>query len=345
MKFANPQALHLLWLLPLIAVGLHYFYYRRCKITARFYADHLLDELALGFSKHHYRLKAVLLMVAFTLMVIALCRPQWGFTMRPVKRHGLDIMVVIDVSKSMMTQDVKPSRLERTKLAIKDLVMKLNGSDHIGLIAFAGDAMVMCPLTYDYSGFLLSLDDLSIDSIPRGGTNISQAIDESVKAYKGLADSELPRVSVNTTDKAVVLVTDGEDEEGDAITAAQKAKEAGVRIFTVGVGTRAGDLIQVPNADGQPEFVKDANGDVVKSHLNENLLQQIAYVTGGAYIRSGGTQFGLDYLYDKQLSKLKKHDAEEKMAKIYDERFQWPLTVAFIILLAEAVFLNRKRNV
>ncbi len=134
--------------------------------------------------------------------------------MRPVKRHGLDIMVVIDVSKSMLTQDVKPSRLERTKLAVKDLVMKLNGSDHIGLIAFAGDAMVMCPLTYDYNGFLLSLDDLSVDSIPRGGTNISQAIEESVKAYQGMTDS----------DKAVVLVTDGEDEEGDAVDAARKAQ-------------------------------------------------------------------------------------------------------------------------
>ena len=182
--------------------------------------------------------------------------------MRPVKRHGLDIMVVIDVSKSMLTQDVLPSRLERTKLAVKDLIMKLNGSDHIGLIAFAGDAMVMCPLTYDYNGFLLSLDDLSTDSIPRGGTNISQAIDESVKAYQGMADS----------DKAVILVTDGEDEEGDALEAARRAREKGVRIFTVGVGTREGDLIQVTNADGQTEFLKDADGNVVKSHLNENLL-------------------------------------------------------------------------
>ena len=173
-------------------------------MISRFVQDHLLDELAQGFSKKHYRLKAFFVMVAFILMVAALSRPQWGFSMRPVKRHGLDIMVVIDVSKSMLTQDVKPSRLERTKLAIKDLVMKLNGSDHIGLIAFAGDAMVMCPLTYDYNGFLLSLDDLSVDSIPRGGTNISQAIEESVKAYQGRADS----------DKAVILVTDGEDQEG-----------------------------------------------------------------------------------------------------------------------------------
>ncbi len=162
---------------------------------------------------------------------------------------------------------------------------------------------------------------------------MAQAIDESVKAYQGMTDS----------DKAVVLVTDGEEEEGDAVEAALRAREKGIRIFTVGVGTREGDLIQVTNADGQTEFLKDANGNVVKSRLNENLLQQIAYITGGAYVRSGGAQFGLDYLYDRQLSKLKKHDMQAKMAKLYDERFQWPLTLAFVFLLAETVLLNRKR--
>ena len=335
MKFANPSAWYLLWLLPVIAAGLHWFYLNRCKVTARFVQEHLLDEVAQGFSKKQYRLKAVLIMAAFFFMVVALSRPQWGYTERPVKRHGLDIMVAIDVSKSMLTQDVLPSRMERTKLAIKDLVMKLDGADHIGLIAFAGDAMVMCPLTYDYNGFLLSLDDLGTDSIPRGGTDISQAIDESIKAYQGRPDS----------DKAVVLVTDGEDNEGNALDAARRASQKGVRIYTVGVGTEAGDLIQVTDADGQLQFLKDANGNVVKSHLNETLLQQIAYITGGAYIRSGATHFGLDYLYDQQLAKLKKHDSQEKMARVYDERFQWPLTVAFVLLLAELIFLNRKRNV
>jgi Ca-activated chloride channel family protein len=334
MNFGNPQAWHLLWLLPLIAAALHFFYEYRCRMISRFMENHLIDDLAEGFSRSFYRLKAVLIMASFVLIVAALSRPQWGYHERPVKRHGLDIMVVIDVSKSMLTRDVLPSRLERTKLAIKDLVMKLNGSDHIGLIAFAGDAMVMCPLTYDYNGFLLSLDDLGTDSIPRGGTDISEAIDESVKAYQSLPDS----------DKAVILVTDGEDQEGDAVAAARKAREKGVRIYTVGVGTREGDLIQVPNADGQLEFLKDASGNVVKSHLNENLLQQMAYVTGGAYVRSGGAQFGLDYLYDQQLSKLKKHDAEAKIARQYDERYQWPLTVAFILLLVETMLLNKKRK-
>jgi Ca-activated chloride channel family protein len=334
MIFANPQAWHLLWLLPLIAGALHLFFQHRQKAMSRFVQQQLVSELAPDFSRKTYRLKAAFLLAAFVLMVAALSRPQWGFCERAVKRHGLDIMVAIDVSKSMLTQDVKPSRLERTKLAIKDLVTQLSGSDHIGLIGFAGDAMIMCPLTYDYNGFLLSLDDLSVDSIPRGGTDISAAIDESIRAYQGRADS----------DKAVVLVTDGEDQEGDALQAARRAREQGVKIFTVGVGTTEGDLIQVTNAQGQTGFLKDANGNVVKSRLNENLLSQIAYITGGAYVRSGATHFGLDYLYDQQLSKLKKHDTQEKMARIYNERFQWPLTLAFVLLVMEGLLYNRRRT-
>lgn len=334
MNFANPQAFYSLWFLPLIAAGLHWFYWRRCQKTSLFIQEHLQEELALGFNKKHYRIKALLVMAAFFLMVITLSRPQWGYQVHPVKRHGLDIMVVIDVSKSMLTQDVLPSRLERTKLAIKDLVTKLNGSDHIGLIAFAGDAMVMCPLTYDYNGFLLSLDDLGADSIPRGGTDIAQAIDEAVKAYQGNGYS----------DKAVVLVTDGEENEGSAVDAARRAHDKGVKIYTVGVGTRAGDLIQVTSSDGTTGFLKDSDGNVVKSHLNENLLQQIAYVTGGAYIHSGAEQFGLDFLYDHYLSKLKKHDTEAKLAKLYDERFQWPLTLAFVFILTETFISTRRRS-
>jgi Ca-activated chloride channel family protein len=334
MRFANPQALHLLWLLPLIAAGLHLFFHHRKAMMTRFAQAQLIDELTQGFSEKLYRLKAILLMLAFIFMVVALSRPQWGYHERTVKRHGLDIMVVIDVSKSMLTRDVLPSRLGRTKLAVRDLVMKLSGADHIGLIAFAGDAMIMCPLTYDYNGFLLSLDDLGTDSIPRGGTDIAKAIDEAVRAYQGRPDS----------DKAVVLVTDGEDEEGDAAQAARRARQKGVKIFTVGVGTRAGDLIQVTNADGQTEFLKDSEGNVVKSHLNENLLQQIAYETGGAYVRSGATHFGLDYLYDQQLSRLKKQDAETKLSRLYDERFQWPLTLAFVCLLVETLFLSRRKR-
>jgi Ca-activated chloride channel family protein len=248
-----------------------------------------------------------------------LARPRWGYHLQEIKRQGLDILIAIDVSKSMLTQDVKPSRLERTKLAVRDLVMKLNG-DRVGLIAFAGEAFLVCPLTSDYSGFLLSLNDLSADTIPRGGTALTKAIEEAARSY---GKKEQPY-------KTVILVTDGEDQEGDALKAASKAKEKGIKIYTVGIGTQQGDLIRVMDNQGQSRFLKDAQGNFVKSRLNENLLQRIAYTTNGAYVRSSGAQFGLDYLYEQQLSKLEKQEIENKMEKKYQERFQWFLTVAFI---------------
>ncbi len=331
MQFANPTILHVLWLLPLMAGGMWLLYQRRRRIMARFADANLLDSLAQGLSKAKDQWRSVLLLLFFLFAVIAWARPQWGYTMQDAKHRGLDIMVAIDVSKSMLTRDVKPSRLERTKLAVKDLVKKLKG-DRVGLMAFAGESFLMCPLTSDYSGFLLSLEDLSTDSIPRGGTNLAKAIEEAVKGYgKG-----------EQTYKTLVVVTDGEEEEGQAENAAQKAKDKGIKIYTVGVGTKEGDLIQVPDESGQPEFLKDAQGNVVKSRLNENVLQQIAYITGGAYARSSGAQFGLDYLYDQQLSKLEKSDIEAKQTKRYHERFQWPLAVALAFLLAETLIATTR---
>ncbi len=330
MRFANPQLLHLLWCLPVIALGLHLLFDYRQSVAARFVQAHLLDDKTREQSLKKARIKAILLMAAYSLAVLALARPQWGYQLQNVKRQGLDIMVAVDVSKSMLTQDVKPSRLERTKLALKDLTKSLKG-DRIGLIAFAGQAFVMCPLTTDYSGFNLSLDDLSIDSIPRGGTDLSYAIDEAIKGYGDGSQSY----------KTVVLITDGEEGQGDALNTARKAKDKGIKVFTVGVGTKEGELIQVPDEAGQMGFLKDASGNFVKSRLNENLLQQIAYTTGASYVRAGGAQFGLDYLYEQQLAKLEKRDIEEKQERRYNERFQWPLTLALICLLLDALLIVR----
>ena len=204
------------------------------------------------------------------------------------------------------------------------MVAKLQG-DRIGLMAFAGESFVMCPLTVDYSGFLLTLDDLSTNSIPRGGSDLANPIKEAVKA--------LNKKSTGT--KVLVLVTDGEELEGDAVSAAKEAASSGIKVYTIGVGTQEGDLIQVPDEGGQPEFLKDASGNAVKSHLNENLLQQIAYAGNGAYVRSSGAQFGLDFLYEKQLSLLTKQDFAQQMSKQYHERFQWLLALAFVLFMAE----------
>ncbi|MBI4309918.1 MAG: VWA domain-containing protein, partial [Candidatus Omnitrophica bacterium] len=325
MHFANPHILHLLWLMPVLAWALHALHARREKTMARFIQADLLPPAARGFYRRRGRSKAFLVLFCFLCAVLALARPQWGYELREVKRRGLDILIAVDVSKSMLTQDVSPNRLERTKLAIKDLIRKLKG-DRVGLIAFAGEAFLVCPLTVDYNGFLLSLNDLNVETIPRGGTDLSSAIEEAIKGY---GDKGQPY-------KTAILVTDGEDQEGDCLKAAGKAKGKGVTVYTVGVGTREGDLIRVQNEQGQWEFLKDSQGNYIKSRLNENLLQQIAYITGGAYVRSSGAQFGLDYLYDQQLAAIEKHDIDSKIEKKYHEQFQWFLAAALIALMAEA---------
>ncbi len=333
MRFANPYIFNLLWLLPLLAAGLFLFVRRRRQMIERFVESHLLDHVVFGWSLERYQLKNILLIIIFFLSIVALARPQWGYQWQEIKRKGLDILLVVDTSKSMLTQDVKPNRLERTKLAIHDLIKNLKG-DRIGLVAFAGDAFTMCPLTSDYGGFLLSLNDLNTSIIPRGGTNIGSALQEAIKGYDQTPSQY----------KAIVVVTDGDNLEGDPLSVARKAREKGIKIYCVGVGTQEGDLIRYQNDQGQWEFLKDGQGNYVKSRLNENLLQRIAYETGGAYVRSSGAQFGLDYIYQEHLSKFEKREIEDKMQKKYFERFQIPLALAFALLLMETLISTRKKE-
>jgi Ca-activated chloride channel homolog len=333
MRFASPYILHLLWLLPVVGAMLFFFLKRRRATMERFVRSNLLEEMTVNWSWRRHRLKNILLIIIFFLSIFALARPQWGYQWQEVKRKGLDIILVVDTSKSMLTQDVKPNRLERTKLAIMDLIKNLQG-DRIGLVAFAGDAFVMCPLTTDYGGFLLSLNDLDASIIPRGGTNVGAAIEEAIKAY----DQSPAKF------KAIIVVTDGDNLEGDPLSAAQKAKDKGIKIYSVGVGTKEGDLIRIQNEQGQSEFLKDEQGNYVKSRLNENLLQRIAYTSGGAYVRSSGAQFGLDYVYQEHLSRMEKRDIEDKMQKKYFERFQIPLALALVLLLFETFMATRKRE-
>lgn len=322
MRFEHPYFLYALALVPLIAGLLHILYVRHQKISNRFIANALIDQKFLKQHKRIAQIQAICLLVGVTFAIIALARPQWGKTEEVIKRQGLDILVAVDVSKSMLTQDVRPTRLERTQWAIKDLVKQLKG-DRVGLMAFAGEAFMMCPLTLDYNGFLLSVDDLAPSVIPRGGTRISSAIEEAIRNYG---------TSVGY-DKTLVIITDGEDLEGQALAAAQHAKAKGIRIFTVGVGTKEGDLIEITDDNGQKQYLKDAQGQVIKSKLDENLLQSIAFETGGAYVRSSPTEFGLDFLYEKQLSLLTKQELDSKQWMQYHERFQWPLTIACVMFM------------
>jgi Ca-activated chloride channel family protein len=263
--------------------------------------------------------------------LLALLRPQWGFKWQEVKRKGLDIIIALDTSKSMLANDIKPSRLERAKLAIDDFTREFKG-DRIGLIAFAGSAFLECPLTIDYGGFLLALEDINVNSISKGGTSISSAIKEALRSYPA-AEAKF---------KVLIIITDGEDPEGDPLRLAEEAKKAGIIICCIGIGTQEGELVFLGRDDGSKEFLKDNQGNAVKSRLNEEILQKIVLATGGTYIRSTNTDFGLGLLYQGRLSKMEKREFAAKMSKLYQERFQIPLAIGLILILLEILISDRK---
>ncbi len=307
-------------------------YRKKKEAMGRFVDKELFSEIARSVNFKQEIVRYIVIVSALALSIAALMRPQWGFEWQEAKRKGLDILIAIDTSRSMLASDVKPNRLERSKLAVKDLLKNLKG-DRVGLIAFAGTAFLQCPLTVDYGGFALSLNDLSASTIPRGGTSISGAINEAVKSYKNSPGKY----------KVLILITDGEDHEGDALAAAKEASASGIKIFCIGIGTREGDLIQIRDEAGNMTFLKDNEGNVIKTRLDENLLQKIAMITDGMYVRSSGAEFGLDLIYNQKLSKMEKQDISSKMRKIYYERFQIPLIFAFLLLCAEP-FMRREER-
>ena len=330
--FAKPYFANGIAIVGLVALGLLFLARLRRKTMNRFGEKKLSLFTARSFSHRQFIWRESMLVAVVLLAVVALARPQWGFDWQEVRHEGLDILVAIDTSNSMLTEDVKPNRLERAKLAVKDLLKKLKG-DRVGLIAFAGDAFLACPLTSDYGGFRLSLDDLNTGTIPRGGTDLGLAIREAFKGY----------AQVPARYKVVVILTDGESLEGEPFAAAKEAAGKNIRVYTLGIGTREGELVRIVR-EGGAEFLKDGAGNFIKSRLNEGLLKEIAAATGGAYVRSSGAELGLDYIYDNYLSHLEKRDIESKVERRYHERFQIPLLLAFLLLLVEGMISLRREE-
>jgi Ca-activated chloride channel family protein len=259
----------------------------------------------------------------------ALARPQRGFRDEEVQKRGVDLLFAVDVSRSMLAPDLKPDRLTRAKLAIEDLLPRVQG-DRLGLIAFAGEAFLQVPLTFDDQMFAQSLSALDTSIIPRGGTDLGGAIAAAREALK----SE-PR-----NDKLLVLLTDGEDLEAHALDEARAAAREGLHIYTVGVGTGAGELVPLPGGG----FAREQSGAFVRSHLDEPALRQIAAATGGAYRLLGADGRGLDSLYDEALAKLPKEEHGSRLRRTPIERFQWPLGFALICLALEPLLSERRRR-
>ncbi len=333
MRFASYELAVFLWLIPVLAVLLSVSLTARKKAMERFAEAHLLSEISGTFSVKKLRRRNILIVAAVTFMLLALMRPQWGYEWQEIKKMGLDIIVALDVSNSMLAEDVRPNRLRRSKMAIKDLVENLRG-DRIGLIAFSGTAFLQCPLTLDYSGFLMVLDDVDTLTIPVGGTSLAAAIMTAVETFEKEASEE----------RVLIIVSDGEDHEGGIDRAIAYAKAKGVKIFCLGVGTPEGGLIPMPGERGREGYLRDNEGNVVRTRLIESTLQNIALATGGMYIRSTGAEFGLDRIYRQKLSKLERHELRTEMEKRYNDRFQIPLALALLILALEPFVGDRKRG-
>jgi len=329
-------AYHLLiWVWLIIPLAWFLFRLRRRKekkLAALLHPD-VQAFLLPTYKRLRARTKNAYWLIAILFCFLALARPQWGFHLDEVRRHGLDIMVVLDTSKSMLTSDIKPTRLQQAKWGVLDLIQKLQG-DRIGLITFAGSSFLQCPLTLDYAAFLMSLDDVYAGIIPRGGTAIGPAIERAINSFE---------YTESNADRVVILVTDGEDHNGSTTRWVEELKKKDIRVYAIGVGTLEGDLIPTQNEQGVQGYIKDSNNQVVKSSLNETPLQELALGTGGIYVRSAPGDFGLERIYDQGINQLQRDEQESRVVKIYEDRFVWFLLAALLFLIIEASISGRIR--
>jgi Ca-activated chloride channel family protein len=318
------------WLLPAVlglGVALFALLARRAVALAAFAEAPLAARLTPDLDRRRWSWRTLLRLAALLLLVVALAGPKWGFHWQQMKRQGLDVIVALDTSRSMLATDVKPNRLQRAKLAVLDMVPLLEG-DRIALVPFAGTAFLECPLTLDYAAFERSVRSVEVGIIPRGGTSLAQAIDSSLEAFEAREGKY----------EALILITDGEALEGDAAAAAGRAKARGVRIFTVGIGTPEGELLPL-GADG---FVKDGSGQVVKSRLDETTLKDIALATGGAYVQGIGPTLGLDQVFRDHIAPMERREVASALQRQYEERFQIPLGLAIALLVIEMLVPLRR---
>jgi len=333
MSFGAPQWLLGLLLIPIL-IALFIRAERRGVIRLReFVSARLLPQLAGTVNRPRRMLRLGLQLLGIALAIVSLAQPRWGYTFEDVKRKGLDLLIAVDTSRSMLSNDVQPNRLERVKLAAHDLISELQG-DRVGLIAFAGRAFLQAPLTIDYDAALESVNDLDTKTIPEGGTNISAAI--------SLATQSFGKSAVGN--RALVIFTDGEELSGDAVKNAKAAADAGARILTIGVGTSSGSLIPVSGEDGETSFVKDSAGQVVKSKLDEKRLREVAQAAGGFYLHLENGPRTMQQLYTEGLAKMQAAEMDVRLSRRPIERYEWPLGAALIALSLSILIGERKRS-
>ena len=333
MRFAEPTFLYLLLLIPALWLFYYYVGKERKNALSRFGNLRLMKNLTKSLSESRRKTKIALIIIAIFFLVLSIARPQIGTKLRMAKKQAIDLMIAIDTSKSMLAEDIKPNRLIAAKMSAADLIKRLKG-DRVGLIAFAGMGFVQCPLTSDYSASKMFLDNIDADIIPQPGTAIGEAIEVAIKSF----------VSKASKQKVLILLTDGEDHEHKAIEAAKDAAKKGIKIYTIGLGSLAGEPIPEKNARGVIiGHKKDKKNNVVLTQLDEETLKKIARITGGEYYRATAGGAELDNIF-KEIAGIEKSEFETKFYTDYEERFQYFLFVVLALLIVEFFISERSSN-
>jgi Ca-activated chloride channel family protein len=332
MQFATPSAFYGLLLLPALVLFLVWSGRRKGRAGERLAQPPLLERLSLGVSRRRDRWKASLLLVGVFFLVLAIARPQWGQGTDEVVARGVDVFIVLDTSFSMDATDVAPSRMERARYIASALIERLQGN-RIGLIVFSGTAFVQCPLTLDYGAAKIFLDTVGTGVVPEPGTDILQALEAASRGF----------VARDSKFKVAVLLTDGEETEGSAVGVAEKARDEGIVIHTVGVGTPGGEPIPVRNESGDvTDYIRDDSGQPVLSRLGEETLSRIALETGGKYFRISERDQEIEEIAGV-IAGMEGEELESQLFRRFQERYYWPLSFALLFLLAEALVPRERR--
>lgn len=333
-QFGNHNAFWLLW--GVLALIIFYFWAERkkTKLLAEIGDLELMKKLTESRNKRLAIIRMILFIFAYIFLVLAIARPQLGTGKETVKREGIDIVVALDVSRSMLAEDISPSRLSQAKYELKSLIERLKG-DRIGIVAFAGDAFLACPLTTDYSAALMLLDALGPDAIPEQGTVIQRALQIARRAF----------VAKDNRNKVIILITDGEDHEGDAVAEAEEAKNEGIRIYAIGIGSTSGVPIPLYDNTGRKVgMMKDRAGTIVTTRLEERVPRAVAMATNGAYYHASPGGKSLREIL-REIDRMEKSVIESKVFTNFEERYYWALIPALVLLFIAEALPERKISI
>lgn len=328
-RFENIEFLYALLLIPVFIVLYLSLKYWKTKAIERMGDNHLIAKLMPQQSTSRPLIKFFLILMAYASLVVALTNPQIGSKLEKAQRKGIDLIIALDVSNSMMAQDIKPNRLQAAKQAITNLIDKLKG-DRIGIIVFAGHAYTQLPITTDYAAAKMFLSSVSPDNIPIQGTAIGEALALSAKSF-----------SDNEHNKAIIVISDGENHEGDALDETKNALDQGIRVYTIGMGLPEGGPIPYYTDGKLSGYKKDKDDNIITTKLNEVMLQQIAVAGDGYYVRANNSQAGLNRIFE-EIDKLEESEFETQVFSDYEDRFQYFIALTILLLIIEFIIAERK---